>query len=53
LHTRYRQIAMLDAETGELVERRLEDESGEAQASSIFISRLLGVDSANAASQVT
>ena len=32
LHTRYRQIAMLDAETGELVERRLEHESGEARA---------------------
>ncbi len=24
LHTRYQQIAMLDAETGELIERRLE-----------------------------
>ena len=32
LHTRYQQIAMLDQETGELVERRLEHESGEAQA---------------------
>ena len=32
LHTRYQQIAMLDAETGELVERRLEHESGEARA---------------------
>ena len=31
LHTRYQQIAMLDTETGELVERRLEHESGEAQ----------------------
>ncbi len=26
LHTRYEQIAMLDKETGELVERRLEHE---------------------------
>jgi transposase len=32
LHTRYQQIAMLDEETGELVERRLEHESGEARA---------------------
>jgi len=32
LHTRYQQIAMLDAETGEWVERRLEHESGEARA---------------------
>src|SRR5271165_326397 len=32
LHTRYQQIAMLDQETGELVERRLEHESGEAKA---------------------
>ena len=31
LHTRYQQIAMLDEETGELVERRLEHASGEAQ----------------------
>jgi len=31
-HTRYQQIAMLDAETGELVERRLEHASGEARA---------------------
>ena len=31
LHTRYQQVAMLDAETGELVERRLEHENGEAQ----------------------
>lgn len=28
-HTRYQQIAMLDEETGELVERRLEHENGE------------------------
>ncbi len=32
LHTRYQQIAMLDQETGELVERRLEHENGEARA---------------------
>src|SRR5689334_11779579 len=32
LHTRYQQIAMLDQETGELVERRLEHGSGEAHA---------------------
>ncbi len=32
LHTRYQQVAMLDAETGELMERRLEHESGEARA---------------------
>ena len=32
LHTRYQQIAMLDTETGELVERRLERENGEARA---------------------
>src|ERR1700730_18745277 len=29
-HTRYQQIAMLNTETGELVERRLEHENGEA-----------------------
>jgi transposase len=32
LHTRYQQIAMLDQETGELIERRLEHASGEARA---------------------
>ena len=31
LHTRYQQIAMVDTETGELVERRLEHENGEAR----------------------
>src|SRR5437764_1911152 len=31
LHTRYQQIAMLDQETGELIERRLEHEGGEAR----------------------
>jgi transposase len=30
IHTRYQQIAMLDEATGELTERRLEHESGEA-----------------------
>jgi hypothetical protein len=29
-HTRYQQIAMVDEATGELVERRLDHESGEA-----------------------
>jgi len=32
LHTRYQQVAMLDGETGELVEQRLEHASGEARA---------------------
>jgi len=32
LHTRYQQVAVLDQETGELIERRLEHESGEARA---------------------
>ena len=32
LHTRYEQIAMLDTETGELSERRLEHANGEARA---------------------
>jgi hypothetical protein len=32
LHTRYQQVAMVDKETGELIERRLEHESGEARA---------------------
>ena len=32
LHTRYQQVAMLDQETGELIERRLEHESGEARS---------------------
>jgi transposase len=32
LHTRYQQIAMLDTETGELIERRLEQANGEARA---------------------
>ena len=32
LHTRYQQIAMLDTETGELTERRLEHANGEARA---------------------
>jgi len=31
LHTRYQQIAMLDTETGEEMERRLEHENGEAR----------------------
>src|SRR6266581_2609572 len=32
VHTRYQQIAMLDTDIGELVERRLEHENGEARA---------------------
>jgi transposase len=31
LHTRFQQIALLDTETGEMLERRLEHETGEAQ----------------------
>lgn len=31
-HTRYQQIAMMDTDTGELVEQRLEHENGEAHA---------------------
>jgi hypothetical protein len=40
LHTRYQQIAMLDTETGELSERRLEHANGEARA---FYAGLRGV----------
>jgi len=32
LHTRFQQVAILDSQTGELVERRLEHESGGARA---------------------
>jgi transposase len=39
LHTRYQQIAMVDTETGEFAERRLEHESGEARS---FYSELKG-----------
>jgi len=39
LHTRYQQIAMVDTETGELVQRRLEHESGEAR---VFYAGLKG-----------
>src|SRR5258707_6663160 len=39
LHTRYQQFAMLETETGEEVERRLEHENGEARA---FYSSLQG-----------
>jgi hypothetical protein len=31
-HTRYQQIAMVDEATGEMIERRLDHQSGEAQA---------------------
>lgn len=30
-HTRFQQVAMLDPTTGEIVERRLEHEKGEAE----------------------
>ncbi|MGH9511083.1 MAG: hypothetical protein ACRD2U_02995 [Terriglobales bacterium] len=40
MHTRYQQIAMVDTESGELVERRLEHESVEARA---FYAALSGV----------
>jgi hypothetical protein len=30
-HTRFQQIAMLDPTTGEIIERRLEHENGEAE----------------------
>jgi transposase len=39
LHTRYQQIAMLDEETGELSERRLEHANGEAKE---FYTQLAG-----------
>jgi transposase len=39
LHTRYQQVAMVDTETGELVERRLEHEGGEAR---VFYASLKG-----------
>jgi transposase len=39
LHTRYQQVAMLDEETGELIERRLEHANGEAKE---FYARLSG-----------
>jgi hypothetical protein len=45
LHTRYQQIAMLDEETGELVERRLEHASGEAKE---FYTNLGGPSPGNA-----
>jgi hypothetical protein len=32
LHTRFQQIAMLDTDTGEMEERRLEHQNGEARA---------------------
>ena len=39
LHTRYQQVAMLDQETGEFIERRLEHESGQARG---FYAALIG-----------
>ena len=44
LHTRYQQIAMLDKEMGELIERRLEHESGEARAFYTGLSAPVRVD---------
>lgn len=38
-HTRFQQIAMLDPETGEVIERRLEHEGGEARAFYAALSR--------------
>jgi transposase len=38
-HTRYQQIAMMDEATGELMERRLDHQSGEAQ---VFYRNLQG-----------
>jgi hypothetical protein len=38
-HTRYQQIAMLDDEPGELIERRLEHANGEAKE---FYTKLVG-----------
>jgi transposase len=47
LHTRTQQIAMLDTETGELVERRLEHEKGEAKSfyEGLKEAALVGVES--------
>ena len=39
LHTRYQQVALLDEETGELIERRLEHANGEAKE---FYTKLAG-----------
>ncbi len=46
LHSRYQQIAMLEAETGEVVRRRLEHENGEARAFYASLPRpsLIGIE---------
>lgn len=46
LHTRYQQIAMLDKETGELTERRLEHAGGQARAfySQLAAPALVGIE---------
>jgi len=51
LHTRTRQIALLDTETGELVERRLEHENGEARSfySGLKEPALVGMESTGSA----
>ena len=47
LHTRFQQIAMLDTETGEVVEKRLEHEDGEARRfyQSLEPPALVGIES--------
>jgi hypothetical protein len=52
LHTRYQQVAMLDEETGELVERRLEHESGEARAFYTELGRLAQVSAGQSIDRV-
>ena len=46
-HTRFQQIAMLDTETGEVVEKRLEHEDGEAKRfyAGIETPALVGIES--------
>ena len=44
LHTRYQQIAMLDQETGELIERRLEHASGETFYAALAAPVRVGVE---------
>jgi hypothetical protein len=41
--TRFRQIAMLDPVTGEIIERRLEHENGEAEKSNVTLPALVRV----------
>jgi len=40
LHTRYQQVALLDQEKGELIERRLKHESGRGRETAILKSNL-------------